>query len=440
MKIGNRIPALTADATPTLTFTTTEAGEITYGGGCKSTATSASVGNNAITFNVLVDGFYESCTIVVTDKAGNASSPMLIPAFSIDATVPVLLLTFSVITPSADTTPSFTFSSTEVGSITYGGACSSASATAVIGDNMITLNLLDDGSYSNCTVRVTDKAGNISSILTVPSFVIDTTAPSLTMIRYVPSPTNDTTPSITFNSTEAGVIVYGGSCSSGVITAVAGNNGVTFNALAFGTYGNCTIRVKDASENISATLVLNQFVIAVDSITSWYKDNDGDSYGAGVVVVGDQPDDTYVGNGKDCNDGDININPSKEDIKDGVDNNCDTTIDNNVAYVFVTSNRYTGNLGGISGANKKCKSEKNGLPGDYRAWLSDSTTNARQNIFEGSFYSNSPSPRFILPNGVVVAENTSQFLSENHLSPMNVGSQLEVLERVVWTNTDYSGF
>jgi len=50
-----------------------------------------------------------------------------------------------------------------------------------------------------------------------------------------------------------------------------------------------------------------------------------------------------------------------------------------VAHVaFVTSTTYTANLGGIAGADAKCQARANaaGLPGTFKAWISDSTTDA----------------------------------------------------------------
>jgi heat shock protein HslJ len=66
----------------------------------------------------------------------------------------------AVTTPSIDNTPNYTFSSTKSGTITYGGSCSSSTTVAVTGNNTITLNTLSDGTYSNCTITVTDSPGN----------------------------------------------------------------------------------------------------------------------------------------------------------------------------------------------------------------------------------------------------------------------------------------
>jgi len=96
-----------------------------------------------------------------------------------ETTAPVIAEVTFVTTPTNDSTPNYTFSSDEAGTITYGGSCSSSTTSATTGDNTITLVSLSDGTYSNCTIIVTDSAGNASSALSVSTFVVDTTAPSV---------------------------------------------------------------------------------------------------------------------------------------------------------------------------------------------------------------------------------------------------------------------
>ena len=76
-----------------------------------------------------------------------------------------------------------------------------------------------------------------------------TIALNIEEVTAVTTPTIDTTPNYTFSSTKAGTITYGGSCSSSTTIAISGNNTITFNALANGTYDNCTITVTDNSVN-----------------------------------------------------------------------------------------------------------------------------------------------------------------------------------------------
>ena len=163
-------------------------------------------------------------------------------------TAPIIAEVTEVTTPTNDSTPNYTFSSTEAGTITYGGSCSSSTTSATTGNNTITLVSLSDGTYSNCTITVTDSGGNVSSSLTITSFTI-VIPPIIKEETAVITPTTDTTPNYTFSSSKAGTITYGGSCSSSTTIAIAGNNTITFNALADGTYDNCKITVTANSGN-----------------------------------------------------------------------------------------------------------------------------------------------------------------------------------------------
>lgn len=82
--------------------------------------------------------------------------------------------------------------------------------------------------------------------------------------------------------------------------------------------------------------------------------------------------------------------------------------------VFVTSNSYTTNLGGLSGADAKCQSSAStaGISGTFKAWLSDNT--------------GSPSTRFTqstipykLLNGTVIANNYSDLVDGTIANPIN---------------------
>jgi hypothetical protein len=178
-----------------------------------------------------------------------------------DTTAPIIAQVTPVPTPTNDTTPNYTFSSDEAGTIGYGGDCSSATTAAAIGNNTVTFNALAPGAHSNCTIIVTDAASNVSNTLNVTAFTIDTTAPTLAEVTPVTTPSNDPTPNYTFSSTEAGTISYGGDCSSATTAASSGNNTVTFNALSTGPHSNCTVTVTDAANNASAPLSVTAFTL-----------------------------------------------------------------------------------------------------------------------------------------------------------------------------------
>jgi hypothetical protein len=93
-----------------------------------------------------------------------------------DTTAPIISETTPVTASGTDTTPDYTFTSDEAGDITYGGSCTSLTTTASVGANTITFETLALGTYTNCTITVTDDALNASNVLAVTAFTI--TAPA----------------------------------------------------------------------------------------------------------------------------------------------------------------------------------------------------------------------------------------------------------------------
>ena len=89
-----------------------------------------------------------------------------------DTTSPVIAEVYPVRTPTDDTTPNYTFSSTKEGIITYGGSCSSGTTSATSGINTITFLTLNKGTHSDCTIIVKDAAGNASNTLAVATFIL----------------------------------------------------------------------------------------------------------------------------------------------------------------------------------------------------------------------------------------------------------------------------
>ena len=107
------------------------------------------------------------------------------PAFILDNVAPVLSETFEVKAPRPDTSPKYTFNSSEPGQITYGGSCASVWGLAKVGDNRIPLNPLAIQEHANCWISVTDIAGNVSAPLAITKFTMDAVPPHLTSIERV---------------------------------------------------------------------------------------------------------------------------------------------------------------------------------------------------------------------------------------------------------------
>ena len=126
-----------------------------------------------------VNGSTYTYKITSIDTATNSTVSACSSSMVIDTTLPVLNEVTAVTTPATNKTPSYTFSSTKAGNISYAGDCASSTATAISGNNTIIFNTLADKTYTNCTIQVTDVAGNQSLALNVASFTVDTIAPTV---------------------------------------------------------------------------------------------------------------------------------------------------------------------------------------------------------------------------------------------------------------------
>ena len=129
---------------------------------------------------------------IIKDKAENSVAGAESSNIDVDVTSPVVAESSAITTPSNNTTPSLIFTSTKAGTLTttcFDGFTSSADA--VQGSNTRTFSTLDEDTYENKTVTVTDTAGNSGSF-TITTFVIDTTPPSLSSVSIASSNSNTT--------------------------------------------------------------------------------------------------------------------------------------------------------------------------------------------------------------------------------------------------------
>ena len=88
VRIGFNTDNNTNDTSPDYIFASNESGTITYGGSCKSTTTSASIGNNTIILRQsnnswFSHGMYNDCSLRVTDCNGNISDNLSISPFNV---------------------------------------------------------------------------------------------------------------------------------------------------------------------------------------------------------------------------------------------------------------------------------------------------------------------------------------------------------------------
>lgn len=103
--------------------------------------------------------------------------------------------------------------------------------------------------------------------------------------------------------------------------------------------------------------------------------------------------------------------------------------------VFITSAVYTGNLGGIAGADAKCQARADAasLGGAYKAWISDNSGTPETN------HTHNPS-RYQLVNGTTIANNWDDLTDGSLLHSINLDENSNVRNgATVWTDTTQQG-
>jgi len=123
-------------------------------GACTSPAASA-----------LADGSH-TFSVSATDAYNNKGATTT-RSFTLDTVAPALA-EVAVIATSTDTTPTYEFTSTKAGVLAFVGACSAATSTVGVGTTTITFAALAVGSYSSCSLSVTDSAGNTGTLAISP--------------------------------------------------------------------------------------------------------------------------------------------------------------------------------------------------------------------------------------------------------------------------------
>jgi len=239
---------------------------------CTFTVSNASTGScnyTVVAGDTTADLTVKTIAGTIADQAANAMTNF-VPATNlaaskaivIDTTAPTVAQVTAVPTPASDTTPNYTFSSTEAGTITYGGDCTSGTVAASSGNNTITFSALSVATHSNCTVRVTDTAGNQSNLLSVTSFTIDLGAPDLTppiISAVAVSSITQTGATVTWTTDESADswVEYGTSASYGLSTTLDATPRTSHSQALTGLSANTTyhyrVTSKDADDNTATS-------------------------------------------------------------------------------------------------------------------------------------------------------------------------------------------
>jgi cysteine-rich repeat protein len=134
--------------------------------------------------------------------------------------------------------------------------------------------------------------------------------------------------------------------------------------------------------------------------------------------------------GEQCDDGDL----------EGLDG-CSPVCVQDAHRVFVTSQRYTGDFGGLAGADQICQmlARAAGLTGQYKAWLSDAEQSP------AARFDLSPLP-YVRTDGALIAAGWEDLIDSMINSPINVDEYGVAIvtegcqpENLAWTNTRFNG-
>ncbi len=263
--VGNRINASeastvhvvgTADAGTTIDVSLSDGTNVATGSGV---ATGLGAFDITVDVSGLDDGTITPTATSTDDDAGLESTPATTPTATKDTVAPSLSITSGPAEGSATSSPSITFGFTAELGATLTCLFDSAASAACTSSTSHASSSMADGSHG-FSVAATDAAGNAAT--SSRTFSVDATKPVLSEVTAVSTPSEDTTPSYAFSTSEAGAISYGGSCSSATTAADSGSNAITFDALATGTFSDCTIRVTDALGNQSEFLSVSSFTIS----------------------------------------------------------------------------------------------------------------------------------------------------------------------------------
>ncbi len=149
-------------------------------------STSFSIGTN--THNLRLGVTLQSAG-TANENGNEEDNTVTIDPGGTDSSAPFIDQVTAVTSTTSDSTPDYTFASTAAGTITYGGSCSSSNTAANTGNNTITFNTLSNGTYSDCTIKITDGDGNQSNTLTIPEFTVISSTVETFVIYETTTPT-----------------------------------------------------------------------------------------------------------------------------------------------------------------------------------------------------------------------------------------------------------
>lgn len=122
---------------------------------------------------------------------------------------------------------------------------------------------------------------------------------------------------------------------------------------------------------------------------------------------------TATTTGHACGDGVVDEGEECDDMGIDPDDGCSPDCMKEFRRVFVTEAKFSGNLGGLTGANESCQSaaQNADLPGIYKAWLSATDYSPAKDFHQSAV-------PYVLVDGTPIAINWQDLVTENLAAPI----------------------
>jgi PGF-pre-PGF domain-containing protein len=249
--------------------------------------------NTTINSSLITDGIY-NITVNATNSTGIVVTNASMTGVTVDNTVPVVT---AINTPISNANLStgnqlfnVTVNDTTVGMDTVRFNITNSSGSVMLNASEVVsgywnvtynVSLLAEESHT-ATVLANDTLGNLNNSATV-TFIVDRTAPNITLETANATSTTDTTPTISFNFTDAlsstaDCTLYRSGTSYGTNSAVsnATSTSITFNTILSATIYTYTINCTDSAGNLG-TSVTNTITVTETTTSSTSSSSSGGS-------------------------------------------------------------------------------------------------------------------------------------------------------------------
>lgn len=221
-------------------------------GGCTIPVTLLNKGVNKVSLDALEDNTYKTCKVYAEDSVGNKSLRIELNSFRIDATPPQLDI--STLPRGYINNGNSTFSVTvsENVDIHFSGSCSKILKQSIVaGSHELSLSTLPDGTYNECYLIATDKAGNVQKSEST-KFHMDNEIPKVFEILPVDKRTENLINNINISVNEPGIFTALGNCIIDSQTEIETGYQLKISVSEFGEVSdkNCQINYTDRAGNI----------------------------------------------------------------------------------------------------------------------------------------------------------------------------------------------